>query len=81
MTKIKINKDVVPQKLIFASRDNPYNCLCILTIDSILDGGTPIDPETGEDLEFLGIAADETPEGDYSAVNCVIEGLMPPQED
>ena len=42
------------EKHVFANADGSIVVVC--HIGSILDGGTPIDPESGDDLTYLGIA-------------------------
>ena len=44
------------QKYVFANSDHSIVVVC--TIAPILDSGTPIDPETGDDLMYLGVADD-----------------------
>ena len=53
---IHIRKEPSSEKFVFAKPDHSIVVVC--TIASILDAGTPIDPETGDDLEYLGVADD-----------------------
>jgi len=36
-------------------RDAETGYRVVVTIEDILDVGTPIDPESGEDLEYVGV--------------------------
>ena len=46
--------DSSTEKFVFSNQDGTIVIVC--DIGSILDVGRPIDPETGEDLDYLGIA-------------------------
>jgi hypothetical protein len=46
--------DSSAEKFVFSNQDGTIAVVC--DIGSILDAGGPIDPETGEDLDYLGIA-------------------------
>ncbi len=51
-----IDNKAVEQKYVFANKDRSE--IVVTTISSILEGGTPIDSDNGEDLEYIGVAWD-----------------------
>ena len=59
-TTIKIVKNEA--KFLFALEDRTK--AVVIEISSILEGGIPIDAETGDDLVYLGRVADDFPDGD-----------------
>jgi hypothetical protein len=63
---IKINSVNETNKFIFESSNHPTE-YTVVDIYSILEGGTPIDPETGDDLVFIGETTDYIQCGTYSS--------------
>ena len=62
-TTIVISKHEPNEKFVYATTDREQ--ISVVDINGINDGGTPIDPESGEDLDFLGITTDDVECRDY----------------
>lgn len=57
----KLNIRMSGPQLIFAYESR----ICVLSVVDLLDIGTPIDPDTDEDMEFLGYTNDNIDPGLY----------------
>lgn len=68
--KIKIKTNPKLQKYAFSS-GNP-DVVVVLTLESILDSGIPID-DFGDDMEYVGVVASDTPIGTYDDSKDLIE--------
>jgi len=62
---ILISKHPPREKFVYANEDRTL--ISVVSIESINDGGTPADCESGEDLEYLGFTTDDIECKDYCA--------------
>lgn len=69
MTRIII-QNAKPQKYVFANKDR--SIVVVTDINSIVEVGTPIEPESGEDLEYVGIVSPKTECRTYYDNGCEI---------
>jgi hypothetical protein len=56
---------VQEQRFVYARPDR--SMLAVVTISSINDSGTPIDPDNGDDLQYLGITTEDVEPREYWA--------------
>lgn len=65
--KIKILKN--NKNLAFFDRVN--NAICITSIDSLIEGGMPVDADTGEEFQMLGLVSNNIKPNDYKIMEQV----------
>lgn len=61
--QIKHDSNVPLQKFLFQNKDGSLQV--VTNINELVRAGNPIDSESGEDLEYMGVVTDDTEVGYY----------------